>query len=670
MTGQTIGRKELLGATDAEIETAVAQADAILLRGLLYLINGDEEAAAIPQSTSAADFRGPLPTIVDPGHVARLRRKAVDFLKSYRDAGAPNLPVATDRLNRAMDLVLGVQIPEDERPMWIEQMGLDPMARSFEWDSAYPEPTEAQKQGFLVAVIGAGMGGLNSAMQLKRAGIPFVVIEKNGGVGGTWYENRYPGARVDTPSRNYFHTFATGYPCPGSYCPQAVNQSYFDWVADKFELRENIAFRTEVKSVVWDEDAHIYNITAEGPDGQKSWRANAVISCVGFLNRPNLPKIAGAESYTGQIIHTARWPNNPDLAGKRIAVIGSGATSYQMVPEVLKLVGDTGQLTLFQRTPSWCFEMPGYLEPFSPEVMWLDRNLPFMANFSRLQASWVISPTVLLRLIDIDPNYEHPHARSEINKLTRDAAIATMTRMMPGRPDLVEKMTPLAPPFSSRPILMDGGNNIYNALMQDNVELVTDAIETITPNGIATVEGKERPFDVIVYATGFKANEFLWPIDLRGRGGKSIGKLWERDGARAYLGTMIPGFPNFFMIYGPNMNPFLNGLGVVEMEELSTRFALRCIGTLIRQNRHSVDVEESAYNRFNEELDRLEANKIYADHRVTNYYKNGFGRSAVNCPFDVRLLWKWWRDPADAEGLSKISDPLIRPYIGQDLRVE
>src|SRR5580698_1559237 len=139
MTGQTIGRKELLGATDAEIETAVAQADAILLRGLLYLINGDEEAAAIPQSTSAADFRGPLPTIVDPGHVARLRRKAVDFLKSYRDAGAPNLPVATDRLNRAMDLVLGVQIPEDERPMWIEQMGLDPMARSFEWDGAYPD---------------------------------------------------------------------------------------------------------------------------------------------------------------------------------------------------------------------------------------------------------------------------------------------------------------------------------------------------------------------------------------------------------------------------------------------------------------------------------------------------------------------------------------------------
>ena len=164
---------------------------------------------------------------------------------------------------------------------------------------------------------------------------------------------------------------------------------------------------------------------------------------------------------------------------------------------------------------------------------------------------------------------------------------------MPGRPDLVEKMTPVAPPFSSRPVLVDGDDNIYDALMQDNVESGHRADRAITPNGIRTETARSIEFDVIVYATGFKANEFLWPMDLRGRGGKSIGDLWAKDGARAYLGTMIPGFPNFFMIYGPNMNPFFNGLGVVEMEEMATRFALRCIGALIRQNRQAVDVEES-----------------------------------------------------------------------------
>jgi 4-hydroxyacetophenone monooxygenase len=245
-----------------------------------------------------------------------------------------------------------------------------------------------------------------------------------------------------------------------------------------------------------------------------------------------------------------------------------------------------------------------------------------------------------------------------------------MRRKMPGREDLVQKMLPEAPPFSSRPVLVDSNGNIYDALMQPNVDLVTDPIERITEDGIRSEDGVERPFDVIVYATGFKANDYLWPMDLRGRGGQSIGDLWAKDGARAYLGTMIPGFPNFFMIYGPNMNPFFNGLGVVEMEEMATRFALKCIAALIERDRKAVDVTTEAYEVFNQELDRREATKIYADYRVTNYYKNDYGRSAVNCPYDVRLLWNWWLDPADEDGTSAKSDPLIRPYIGQDLTVD
>ena len=658
--------QELLKTSDAEIEEAVKAADAILLRGLLYLLTGDEHIAAIPQSTSDEDFRGPLATITDPEHVATLRRATVDWLKAHRAAGAPQVKLAEERLPRAMELGLGVSIPKAELGMWIEQMAIDPMSRSFQWP-ADKQPTEAQKQGFLVAVVGAGMAGLNAAVQLKLAGIPYVVIEKNPGVGGTWHENRYPGARVDTPSRNYFHIFAKDYPCPGPYCPQSVNQGYFDWVADNFDLRGDIVFNTEVKSMVWDEASKTYDVKAEGPDGPRSWKANAIISGVGFLNRPNLPEIEGAKDFKGQIIHTARWPDDANLAGKRVAVIGSGATSYQMVPELAK---EVGHLTLYQRTPSWCFEMPGYLSPYPPAINWLDRNLPFFANFQRLQVSWVINPETMLGLIAIDPDYQHSHARSETNKATFDLCLSFMRKMMPGREDLVQKMLPDAPPFSSRPVLVDSTGNIYDTLMRPNVDLVTEPIERITPDGIRSEDGQEQSFDVIVYATGFKANDYLWPMDLRGRGGKSIGDLWAKDGARAYLGTMIPGFPNFFMIYGPNTNPFFNGLGVVEMEEMATRFALKCIGALIRQDRKAVDVTAEAYEKFNEELDRQEATKIYADERVTNYYKNDYGRSAVNCPIDVRTLWNWWLDPADEEGTSRIADPLIRPYLGQDLRVD
>jgi 4-hydroxyacetophenone monooxygenase len=240
---------------------------------------------------------------------------------------------------------------------------------------------------------------------------------------------------------------------------------------------------------------------------------------------------------------------------------------------------------------------------------------------------------------------------------------------MPGREDLVQKMLPEAPPFSSRPVLVDSNGNIYDALMQENVDLVTEEIDRLTLEGIRTRDGTERAFDIIVYATGFKANEFLWPMELIGRNGQSLSDLWAKDGARAYIGTMIPGFPNVFMVYGPNMNPFFNGLGVVEMEEMVTRFAMKCIGALVRGNGRAVDVTREAYDKFNAELDRREATKIYADYRVTNYYKNDYGRSAVNCPIDVRLLWNWWLDPADEDGTSAIADPLIRPYLGQDLQV-
>jgi 4-hydroxyacetophenone monooxygenase len=657
-------RTQLLEASDEVIDDAVNHAEPIVLRGLLYQLTGDEEIAAVPDTKVLMGFRGELPIIIDPEHVAFLRKKAADYLKAYRDAGAGDVPLVKERLHRAMELANGAPIPDAELGMWVEQMALDPMARSFEWKR---EPSDAQKQGFLVAVIGAGMGGLNAAMQLKKAGIPYVVIEKNAEVGGTWHENRYPGARVDTPSRNYFHAFAVDYPCPNPFCPQVVNEGYMNWIADEFGLRDDIVFDTEVTSIAWNEGGKIYDIVATGPDGERRWRANAVISCIGFLNRPNMPEIEGAKSFEGRIIHTSRWPENPDLAGKRVAVIGSGATSYQMVPELAK---EVGHLTMFQRAASWCFDTPGYLAPYKPQVNWLDRNFPYLVNFNRLWISYLANPDNLMRMIEAEPGYQDPHAVSPVNKQVREHCIALMERKMPGRPDLVEKMIPVAPPLSSRPVLVDADYNIYDALMRDNVELVTEPIATLTPDGIRTTDGVEHKFDVIVYATGFKANDFLWPMEVRGRGGKTVEELWAKDGARAYIGTMMPGFPNFFMIYGPNMNPFFNGLGAIEMEEMATRFALKCIEALILGNRHAVDVTAEAYDKFNAELDRREATKVYADYRVTNYYKNDYGRSAVNCPFDVRLLWDWWREPtASEDGAIAATQPIIHPRIGADLVV-
>lgn len=660
-----MARQELLEATDEYLEEAVKFADPTLLRGLLYQLTGDEELTSLPVGNVKAGFIGEIPMMIDPDAVATLHRKAVDFLKAYRAAGAGDFPFGPmERLHKSLELATGGSIPESEMEMWTEQLALDPMVRGLKWRK---EPTQEQRDNFLVAVIGAGMCGIGSAVYLKQAGIRHVVIEKNGGVGGTWHENRYPGARVDSPSKIYQHSFGIEYQCPNPFCEQKENEKYFNWATDQFGIRENIVFNTEVKSMVWNDADKLWDIQAEGPDGPVSWRANAVISGVGFLNRPNMPQFEGADSFKGRLVHTARWPSDLDYSGKKVAVIGSGATGYQMIPEMVK---KAGQLTLFQREPSWCFETPGYLSPYPAQANWLERNLPFMTNFIRFKLSWLGGPDVLGKLFEIDPAFKDEHTVSAESKRMRDMCMEFLGRKFGNRPDLYEKMIPKAPPMTSRPILVDPEYNIYDALLMDHVSLVSESIERLTPKGIKTADGKEHEFDVIVCATGFMPNDFLFPMEVRGRGGKTVEELWAKDGARAYLGTMIPGFPNLFMVYGPNMNPFGNGFGVIEMEEMAIRFAMKCFEGLILEERKAVDVSMDGYERFNAELDRLEATRVYSDYRVTSYFKNEHQRSAVNNPIDVRRYWNWMLNPAGEQTAAAKADPVVKAKFGEDLLVD
>jgi 4-hydroxyacetophenone monooxygenase len=661
-------RPELLRATDAEIEDAVKYAEPMVLRGVLYLLTGDESLADIPTApvevgNSDAAF------VTDPAEVERLQAKTADFLKAYRDRGAPDVHPDRSRLHKALMLAAGEEISDDDYEIWREQCAIDPFARTFTW--AKP-PSPEQLQGFTVAVIGAGLAGLASAVSLKRAGIPFTLIEKNPDVGGTWLENRYPGARVDSASRVYSHIFGADYPFPYSYCPRDENLRYINWVADRFGLREHAVFNTEVSSIVWDEAASEWALTSTTPDGQRTFRANAVISAVGFLSRPNLPNIEGMESFEGVSMHTARWPQGLDHAGKRVAVIGSGATGYQLTPELAKTAG---HVHLFQRSPSWCFDLPVYLDPSPPQPGWLDRNLPHFRNFMRFRLSWFSAPHKIQRNMHIDPGFDDPHARSARNKKMRDARVAFIeSKLKEKRPDLVARMIPESPPMATRPVMVDRKYSIYDALLLDNVTLVSDPIARITPKGIRLETGQEVEVDIIAYATGFKANDFLWPMQVVGRDGRTIEELWAKDGARAYLTAMMPGFPNFFVAYGPNSNNW-SGLQVIDFEELTIRFAVGCIAGLIAERKKSVDVSDEAYWRFAEEVDACEARMLYSDPRVTTYYKNSFGRSAANNPIDIRRIWRWTRNPAPCEATgpavpTPAADAVIRPRFGADLVVE
>ncbi|MCX7381141.1 MAG: NAD(P)/FAD-dependent oxidoreductase [Alphaproteobacteria bacterium] len=631
-------RPELLAADDAAIDDAMAHADPMVLRGLIYQLTGDPEVAATGVKTVQAGYAD-LVSPATEADVALLRRKGADFLKAYRDSGAGTLPIGPrERLATSLGLMMGQTMEGESLRHHLEELAIDPAARSLRWRE---QPDPARLKDFTVTVIGAGMGGLNAALQLREAGFPFTVLEKNTGVGGTWWENRYPGARVDTLSRSYTHIFGVDFPYPNPYCDWRENAKYFDWVADRFDLRRHIQFETEVKSLTWDEAAGEWQIDIDGPDGARTIRSRAVITAVGFLSRPNIPSIPGAEHFAGASWHTARWPEGVDMKGKRVAVIGTGATGYQMIPE---LALGAAHVTVFQRTPQWLSPVPGYRSPFPPQVNWLDRNLPFHTNFMRARNCTLDR---LANIAQIDPDFKDPYACSPLNKRARDVSIAFLERKL-GDPALVAAMTPPHPVWSARAVVVDTEYCVLDALVRDNVTLVTNGIERIEPRGVVAKDGTLHEADVIVYATGFHATEFLYPMTITGRGGRTVAELWAKDGARAYLGCMLPGFPNLWSIYGPNTN---GGLQVASFHEKTALYTLQCMETLVLGNSSVMEVRPDAFWRYNRLVDERNLTKVWSDPRAHNYYWTEHGRSATMNPFYTAEMSGFLRHPdlADLE---------------------
>ena len=631
-------RPELLEASDAAIADAVTHADPMVLRGLLFQLTGDAELETMALKAvtiGLVDSVAPA----SKAEVALVRHKATAFLIAYRNSGAgPIDPGPPERLPRSLEMVNGAGIPEESRAWVLEETALDPWARALKWQAA-PDP--ARLKNFSVMVIGTGMGGLNAALQLKRAGIPYSVIEKNPGVGGTWHENRYPGARVDSPSRTYSHIFGVDFPCPYNYAPHAQNQAYFDWVADTFELRDSIRFNTEVTALIWDEAAAMWEIELVGPEGRSAERSNAVITSVGFLNRPNMPVIEGMERFTGPSWHTVNWPNGAEVRGKRFAVIGTGCTGYQLVPELAR---EAEHVTVFQRTPQWLMPLPNYLGKVPEQLLWLDRNLPFHTNFMRFRNAYRTGED-LAKMFDIDPEFDDPHSCSATNKILRDRSVEFLQKKLD--PELAETMTPRHPVWSARPVLVDADDSILDALGRDNVTLVTEGIARIDETGIVTPGGERHDADVIVYATGFKANDYLFPMKITGRNGLTLEQLWADGGARAYLGCMMPGFPNLWSIYGPNTN---GGLQVAAYHELTMLYALQCIEKLVLEDRESIEVREEPYWRYNRLVDERNAKKVWSDPRGQNYYWTAkHGRTAGMNPFSGTENWQFMRYPDFAD---------------------
>jgi 4-hydroxyacetophenone monooxygenase len=383
----------------------------------------------------------------------------------------------------------------------------------------------------------------------------------------------------------------------------------------------------------------MWEIRMKGPGGERVQRSRAVITAVGFLNRPNVPEFEGSVEFQGLSWHTARWPQGIDTRGKRVAVIGTGCTGYQMIPE---LALDTGHVTVFQRTPQWLFPAQGYRSPFPSQVSWLDRNFPFHTNFMRFRTSYGVWYE---KMTEVDPNFADPHSCNASNKAARDACIAFLESKLK-RPELLATMTPSHPIWSARPVIVDPEYGILDAIQRDNVSLVTAGIKRINRTGIEALDGHQHDVDMIVYATGFHASEYLFPMTVTGRGGRTIQAQWSDGGARAYLSCMVPEFPNLWMLYGPNTNGSLAAPGVHEMVTL---YAMQCIERLILGDKRTIDVKEEAYLRHNRWIDERNRRKVWSDSRAHAYYWTKYGRSATQNPLTAPEMWRLLRQPDFAD---------------------
>jgi len=541
-----------------------------------------------------------------------------------------------------MEWVTGSELMREYVPLLEEELavtGDDRRAPGWTKDELVPDVP------YQVAVVGAGMSGLLAAYRLRQAGVPFVVFEKNQDVGGTWWENTYPGCRVDNPNHNYSYSFAQRHDWPLHFSTQDVLLDYFRRCADVFGLRDDIRFGTEVRSATWAENDLQWTVDVTHPDGrEESVTADAVISAVGQLNRPSYPDIPGRDSFASVTFHSALWNHDLDLRDKRVAVIGTGASAVQFIPEIAP---HTRELLVFQRTPPWFGPTEDYHAPVEPGLCWLYAHVPSYSEWNRFLIFWKMGDGAL-EGVRVDPDWEpKDRAVGMFNDILRQLLTGYLGLEFADRPDLLEHVVPTYPPGAKR-LLRDNG--IWaRTLKRENVQLISEAIREITPTGIVTTDGAAHDVDVIIYGTGFQASKFLTPMQVTGRGGIDLHEHWAGD-ARAYLGVTVPGFPNLFCLYGPNTNIVING-SIIYFSECGVRYILGCIEMLLRTRSRALDVRKDVHDEFNERVDAQNALMAWGCSDVNSWYKNEHGHVAQNWPFTLLEYWQQTLapDPTDFE---------------------
>ena len=454
-----------------------------------------------------------------------------------------------------------------------------------------------------VAVIGAGPGGIAMGIQLATGGYDFTIFDRADGFGGTWRNNTYPGAACDVPSHFYSYSFALNPRWSKTFANQPEILAYLEAVAADNRLADRFVARTRVTSLRWLDTEHSWQLETE--DGNKR-QFDAVVTAVGMLDVPNIPDIAGAERFRGRRFHSSQWDHTKSTAGERVASIGTGASAIQYVPEIAP---HTEHLTVFQRTPIWV--SPRYDEPFSGEQQDL---------FER-------DPEAALKVRDAAfQAYEAANfgVDSEMTQGLTDMAREYLRRKVKD-PELRAKLTPSYPVGCKRPLQSRAW---FPTFALPNVRLETSQIAEFTERGLRTVGGVEHEVDTVIYGTGFHAADYLRSLDIYGVRGRRLREDW-RDGAEAYLGTVVPGYPNLFTLYGPNTNGVTS---IIYILEAQAEFVRRTLDEMTRRGVRSIDVKRKIHEEYNAEIQRAMQGTVWLAN-CNNYYRHSSGKVVTQFPY-------------------------------------
>ena len=467
-----------------------------------------------------------------------------------------------------------------------------------------------------VAIIGSGFSGLGMAIQLRRRGRDdFLILEKSHDIGGTWRDNTYPGCGCDVPTAIYSYSFEQNPYWSQMWSSQPEIQAYLQRITDKYDLRRKAVFGTEIVAAHWDDAAARWHLrSAEG----RTITAQFVVLGVGPLNVPRIPKLNGIESFTGSVFHSAQWDHSVDLTGKKVAVIGTGASAIQFVPVIAEQVG---QLQLYQRSPAWVL---GRKNPTIPKALQkLFAKVPLTRNFFRAVSYW-IAESLALGL----------HGYGSLHKPLEWAANANIRKSVKD-PALVAKLTPNYQIGCKRLLFSP---TYYPALARPNAEVITDGIAEVRPGSIVTADGTEHAVDVIIYATGFHVFDRFDSFECRVDGGESLTQRRKTDGARAHLGINVAGVPNAFFLMGPNTGVTHNS--IVFMIEQQIKFALRAMDGMQQRAAASIQVRQDAQDRFNEDIQRRLAKRVWSTAGCTSWFVDDKGVNRVLWP---GFTWQYWR---------------------------